>query len=180
MKKTTKGALAAGSAAVLLMGGAGTLAYWSANTSVAGVNVTAGELKIINDTCATANWVFDSGETVANKTYVPATDLIVPGDKLTKTCAFTIRATGEHLRAHVALTNPALSGALASSLTLDTSFKVGGVDLTTADITEANNNNTVNVVIGVTFNGGVAGDNASQTLSGALSQFAIQLDQVHS
>ncbi|NGZ99687.1 hypothetical protein G5V59_02890 [Nocardioides sp. W3-2-3] len=175
MKKTTKGALAAGSAAVLLMGGAGTLAYWSANTSVAGVNVTAGEpedhQRHLRD-----------GELGVRQRRDRRQQDLRPGDRsdragrqsLTKTCAFTIRATGEHLRANVALTNPALSGALASSLTLDTSFKVGGVDLTTADITEANNNNTVNVVIGVTFNGGVAGDNASQTLSGALSQFAIQ------
>lgn len=178
MKKTTKGALAAGSAAVLLMGGAGTLAYWSANTSVAGVEVTAGELKIVNDTCTTANWVFDSGETVANKTYVPATDLIVPGDKLTKTCQFEIRATGEHLRATVDLTNPALSGDLASALTLDSSFQVGGVDLTESDITEGNDGDVVNVVIGVTFNSGSL--NPTQTLAGALSQFAIQIDQVHS
>lgn len=178
MKKTTKGALAAGSAAVLLMGGAGTLAYWSANTSVAGVAVTAGELKIVDDQCANASWKFDSGESVANKTYDPLTDLIVPGDTLTKICSFEIQATGEHLRATVDLTNPALSGDLASALTLDDSFQVDGVDLTENEITEANDGDVVDVEISVTFNAGSL--NPTQTLTGALSQFAIQIDQIHS
>ena len=36
MNKTTKGALAGGAAAVLLMGGVGTLAYWTADEDVTG------------------------------------------------------------------------------------------------------------------------------------------------
>lgn len=36
MRKTTKGALAAGAAAALLIGGAGTLAYWAAEDSADG------------------------------------------------------------------------------------------------------------------------------------------------
>ena len=34
MKKSTKGAVAAGAAAVLLMGGAGSLAYWTASGTI--------------------------------------------------------------------------------------------------------------------------------------------------
>jgi len=176
MKKTTKGALAAGAAAVLLMGGAGTLAYWSADADVDGVQVTAGELKIINDNCDGDVWNFDGGEDVADKVYT-AGDLIVPGDVLTKECSFEIQATGEHLRAEVELSNPALSGDLASALTLVDSFQVDGVDLDETDITEANDGDVVDVTISVTFNG--SSDNTTQTLSGALSAFEIGLTQVH-
>lgn len=176
MKKTTKGALAAGSAAVLLMGGAGTLAYWSASTSVPGVDVQAGELKIINDSCVDADWVFDSGEDEAAKVY-EAGDLIVPGDELTKTCTFEVQATGEHLRAELDVTEPALSGDLAPSLTLVDSFQIGGVDVADGEITEEEDGDVVTANISVTFNGG--SDNTTQTLEGALSAFQLSLTQVH-
>ncbi|KRC48990.1 MULTISPECIES: alternate-type signal peptide domain-containing protein [unclassified Nocardioides] len=176
MKKTTKGALAAGSAAVLLMGGAGTLAFWNANTDVDGVAVTAGELKIINDNCVDADWVFDSGEDEADKVYA-AGDLIVPGDELTKTCTFEIQATGEHLRANLDVTEPSLSGALAPNLTLVDTYQVGGVDLVDGDITEDNDGDVVTANISVTFNG--SSTNATQTLAGALSDFTLSLTQDH-
>lgn len=176
MKKTTKGALAAGSAAVLLMGGAGTLAYWSASTSVPGVDVQAGELKIINDSCDDADWVFDSGEDEAAKVY-EAGDLIVPGDELTKTCTFEVQATGEHLRAELDVTEPALSGDLAPSLTLVDSFQISGVDVADGVITEEEDGDVVTANISVTFNGG--SDNTTQTLEGALSAFQLSLTQVH-
>ncbi len=41
MNKTTKGALAASAAAVLLLGGAGSLAYWSDAETIQGGDVTA-------------------------------------------------------------------------------------------------------------------------------------------
>jgi len=176
MKKSTKGALAAAAAAVLLLGGAGTLAYWNATATVDGVDVTAGELKIINDTCATADWVFDGGEDEADKVYATG-DLIVPGDVLTKECTFEVQATGEHLRAGLSVTNPALSGALAPALTLDDSFQIDGVDVTDGEITEDNDGDVVNASISITFN--TASDNTTQALSGSLSDFSVTLTQAH-
>lgn len=177
MKKSTKGAFAAGTAAVLLMGGAGTMAFWTADAEVGGVAVTAGELKIVEDDCDTAVWTFDAQEDVPGKTYVPATDLIVPGDILTKTCSFEVQATGEHLRAELAVTNPALSGELAPSLTLVDSYTIDDVEVADGEITEENDGDVVEVAIEVTFNGDSG--NGTQTLAGALSAFELSLTQVH-
>src|SRR5690242_1890803 len=107
MKKSSKGALAAAAAGVLLLGGAGSLAFWSATDTVNGTSVTAGELKLSQATCT--GWTFDAGETVAGKTYVPATDKIVPGDTISRSCDWTLTAVGEHLRATV-LTSGGFSG----------------------------------------------------------------------
>ncbi|MDO9457444.1 alternate-type signal peptide domain-containing protein [Nocardioides sp.] len=96
MKKTTKGALAASTAAVLLLGGAGSLAYWTATGTANGGAITAGKLTLSNGTCD-ANWVYAPGALKAGTTVA----LFVPGDKVTKKCTFTIGATGDNLSATV-------------------------------------------------------------------------------
>lgn len=90
MKKSTKGALAAGSAAVLLMGGASTLAFWTEDASVAGTTLESGHLEITGNTCGSADWLLDGGVDVAS------TSIIVPGDTITKTCSFLIDGEGTH------------------------------------------------------------------------------------
>src|SRR5690242_18133565 len=99
MKKSSKGAVAAAAAGVLLLGGAGSLAFWSATDTVSGTSVSAGELKISDATCT--GWAFDGSETTPNKAYVPGTDRIVPGDTISRSCDWTLTAVGEHLRATV-------------------------------------------------------------------------------
>ena len=177
MKKSTKGALAAGAAAVLLMGGAGTLAYWTADAGVDGIAVTAGELKIVNDSCANASWTFDNAEDVAGKTYAPG-DLIVPGDVLTKTCSFEIRATGEHLRATLDVTDPTRGGSLSgANVTIDDSFQIDGTDVADGVITEANDGDVVEASITITFLG--SSGNGTQAQNVTLSDFGFALQQVH-
>ena len=56
MKKSTKGALAAGGAAVLLLGGAGSLAYWTASGSVPGGSLTSGSMTLSSVTCG--SWTY--------------------------------------------------------------------------------------------------------------------------
>ncbi len=56
MNKTIKGVLAAGTASVLLVGGAGTLAYWNDSATVGGATFTAGDLKLDASSCASAGW----------------------------------------------------------------------------------------------------------------------------
>ena len=53
MNRSTKGAIAAGAAAVLLMGGAGSLAFWTADGDVDGGTVTAGTLSLTDLECDT-------------------------------------------------------------------------------------------------------------------------------
>ena len=176
MKKSTKGAIAAGAAGVLLLGGAGTLAYWTAEGDVTGIDVQAGELAIINDSCADADWVFDGDEDEADKVY-EAGDLIVPGDTLSKECSFEIQATGEHLRATVDVTNPTLGGDLAASLDYTGSFQIDAVDVTDGEITEANDGDVVDATLSVTFDPNA--DNTTQTLSASLTDFSVLLEQIH-
>ncbi|WP_158282995.1 alternate-type signal peptide domain-containing protein [Nocardioides silvaticus] len=180
MKKTTKGALAAGGAAALLLGGASTLAYWSAEGDVEGGTFTSGELKLLNEDCDGAGagegsgWFFDGGESAPSKEYV-AGDLVVPGDVLTKTCTYEIQATGEHLRAGLATTGATTSGALASSLAPTASFTVAGE--TTTSITDTNDGDVLTATISVEFDGGA--DNSTQNLAAVLSSYVVTATQIH-
>src|SRR5690606_28979207 len=80
MNKSTKGALAAAAAAVLLMGSAGTLAFWTADETTPGATIDAGHLALVIDGTNTGcgAWSLDSGESVAG-TWTDG-DPLVPGD----------------------------------------------------------------------------------------------------
>ncbi|WP_447646051.1 alternate-type signal peptide domain-containing protein [Nocardioides zeae] len=97
MNKTTKGAIAAGSAAVLLLGGAGSLAFWNATADVPGGTVDSGELTLTP--AAAGQWTFN-GAPIAD----PGTVTLVPGDELAYTGSYTIGAEGDNLEAGVAVT----------------------------------------------------------------------------
>jgi len=180
MKKSTKGAFAAGTAAVLLLGGAGTMAYWSATGTVPGGSFTSGELKLINEDCDGAGagsgtgWFFDAEETAASKEYV-AEDRLVPGDVLTKTCTYEIQATGEHLRATLAASGGTDSGALAASLVPAAAFTVE--EESVDSITEANDGETLSATISLAFDS--TADNLTQNLSAVLANYVVTLTQVH-
>lgn len=118
MNKLTKAAIAGAAGIALLLGGAGTFAVWNSQATIAGGQITAGNL-----TVATTNagvWKDQNGATINLATY-----RIVPGDTLTYTQDITINATGQNLTAALALgagsIAPATSGdtedvALASAL----------------------------------------------------------------
>lgn len=148
MKKSTKGAVAAGGAAVLLLGGAGSLAYWTASGSVDGGSITSGTLTLSAGTCG--DWTYADTSTVS---------LIVPGDTVTKTCSFTISATGDHLEATLDApdsVNYTTSGndATTLSLTASASYAVAGTPVAsdgTGTITSANDGDTLTATFKVTF-----------------------------
>ncbi|MGO3148182.1 MAG: alternate-type signal peptide domain-containing protein [Leucobacter sp.] len=174
MKKSTKGAIAAVGAAALLLGGAGTLAYWNAEAPVAGGTINAGELKLTDTSdCENLPWTLDGGEDAAGVSFDPDTDLVVPGDVLTKTCDFGILAQGEHLRATTGFTDPTATGSLG--VTPAASFTIGGDAVT--EITEANNGDTLSAVVTLTVN--AANDNTTQLTSSVLSDYVVTLTQVH-
>jgi alternate signal-mediated exported protein len=179
MKKSTKGALAAGGAAVLLLGGAGSLAYWTAGSTVGGGTISSGHLKLTDTTeggCAGAGWVLDSGEDAKGVAFTPATMKLVPGDVLTKTCTFTVDAVGEHLRATASVTGGAASGQLAPFLTVTGSFTKADGSTVTA-ITEQDDAATLTARITVAFNG--SSDNASSDVAADLSAYTVTLTQAH-
>jgi len=95
MKKSTKAAIATGAAAVLLLGGAGTLAYWTADGEVDAGTLTAGDLTYTVGTCG--DWTFADADTEGAGTVTA----IVPGDTVEKVCSGTIDGSGDHLQADV-------------------------------------------------------------------------------
>ena len=60
MKKSTKGAVAVAAAAVLLTGGAGTLAYWSDSVDLPGGSISSGSLSLGTPDCG-SGWTLDGG-----------------------------------------------------------------------------------------------------------------------
>jgi alternate signal-mediated exported protein len=177
MKRSTKGALAASAAGILLLGGAGSLAFWNATVTVPGGAIAAGELKLSTPDWG-AGWLLDDGEDVPNDPYEPG-DKVVPGDVITKVCTFDITAVGDHLRATLGASPAgfAAANALTADLDIDATYQIDGVAIP-AEITEANGGDTVTATIAVTFDG--ASVNATQTLSATLNAVTITAQQVHS
>ncbi|MBC7630670.1 alternate-type signal peptide domain-containing protein [Aeromicrobium sp.] len=173
MKKSTKGALAAAAAGTLLLGGAGSLAFWNATATVGGTTVNSGSLTLSAGSCS--QFVLDNGEVVAGANLIAS---IVPGDTITKTCTSKIGATGDHLRATLG-TNATggAGGDLTSHVTVNSSFKVAGASVT--EITEGNNGDSLTATIKITFPYGTSVDNSSQGLSLALANYVVTATQVH-
>ena len=88
MNKFAKGSLAAGAGIVLLLGGAGTLAYWSSDIELTGGKINAGTLQLTADTTE-----FAQAGPVA----------LVPGDVRTFTAELTLLAEGDNIEGTVAL-----------------------------------------------------------------------------
>lgn len=168
MNKSTKGAIAAGAAAVLLLGGAGSLAYWNADGNLAGGSITAGELKLT--AANTGSWTLN-GSAVTDIAAVR----VVPGDELVYTGTWTIVATGDNLQADLTTTAPTASGGLASSITTDATFEVDDASVTT--ITDDNDGDLVSATIEVDFPFGSAADNGSQGQTLNLTSAGVVLTQ---
>jgi alternate signal-mediated exported protein len=174
MSKITKGAIAATIAAVLLLSGAGTLAYWSDADNVDGSDFNAGSLSLTPlNGCDV--WNLDTGEP-GGQPFVPASGYIVPGDVITKVCTFTVDAVGEHLRASVVAEPGTNDGDLLDYLTVATTDLAIGVS-PISSITEANDGQTLSVTVQVTFNG--SADNDSQHLEAVLDDINIVTTQLH-
>ncbi|MBB6629529.1 alternate-type signal peptide domain-containing protein [Nocardioides sp. KIGAM211] len=127
MKKATKGALAAAAAGSLMLGGAGSLAYWTSTSDVNATNITSGHLKLVPTLVGAVpgtecgSWKLDSQD------FDPATGTISPGDVLSRTCTYSVDMVGSSLSAKLDVAVGALTGDLGSSLsTAGTRFTVAG------------------------------------------------------
>lgn len=180
MKKTTKGALAAGAAGVLLLGGAGSLAYWSDSETVDGGAIESGELSLTQETGQScSDWTLDSAG--GTTTYVPGTTLLVPGDVVTRSCDYTVNAQGEHLAATLDIDDSAITGdtELAAALSVDATYTLGATPVADgASITAANNDQVLSAEIAVTFDSATSGD-VAQVQSATLNDIAVTLTQIH-
>ncbi|MCD9153084.1 alternate-type signal peptide domain-containing protein [Aeromicrobium duanguangcaii] len=167
MNKSTKGAVAAGAAAVLLLGGAGSLAYWNAESTIPGGSISSGTLTLTPK--ATGTWKL-------NGTTVTGTPTIVPGDELVYSGSYTIGATGNNIKGTLAVTGgtgtPWAGATVTPTFTLDSTTITG-----TTPITAAQNGKDVAAQIAVDFPFGTAVDNSSQAKTVNLSEIRVALVQ---
>lgn len=179
MDKSVKGALAAGAAVLLTIGGGTTMATWTASEAVGGGAINSGSLDIVTDlvNLGCGDWSLDG---LGGATTYTVGDPLVPGDVLTRECAFTIQAEGSHLTANVGLSLPSFSGAdgdFLGNLVADVSqIRVGGAPTTT--FTDANDGDTLTATITVEFDADAG--NLTQNLSTVLSALTLTATQVHS
>ena len=184
MKRSVKAAVAVAAGGSLLLGGAGSLAFWSETEDAPGDTVVSGSLDLGAPSCG--GWKIDGGAA-----FNPASDTIVPGDTLTQVCDFVVEADGEHLAANVTTETPSLtSSPLADELTYDATYTLDSVALDptdpATDITEANDGDTLSATIVVTFPGAGA-TNASNNgaeygnsaLTAVLDAITVTLTQTH-
>lgn len=181
MHTTTKGAVAAGAAAVLLLGGAGTLAFWSDDATVNGGSVTSGSLSIDPISC-TPTWQYAAGS-AADTDVVQG---VVPGDSIYKVCTFDVGAVGDHLSASPTIPatlaySPANLPGSTLSLPVAATYTLDGNAFGAADvITEDNDGDTLAARIVVTFPFGDAATvnaNDTQAFTKTLDALTVSLTQ---
>lgn len=103
MNKLLKGSIAGAAGIALLLGGAGTLAYWNDSTDLDNAGtITAGKLDIVPAAAGTpeaGKWTAEyNGSTPAPLTGTALTNFkIVPGNKLVYTETLTVEAVGTNL-----------------------------------------------------------------------------------
>ena len=164
MKKSTKGVVAAGAAAAILLGGAGTLAYWTAQDTVDAGDITSGSITLTDVVCG-ADWLED-GVAVA---------LIVPGDTVTKQCTGTLTLVGDHIGATVALDDASVATAEAAfndEVDITATMTSPAATVTTPDVYD------VTVYITAVFDGAGA-TNESQGDTGDLNALELVATQTH-
>lgn len=173
MERLTKAALATAGAATLLVGGAGTLAFWTAEGSATGTPVTSGTLTMTDGACA--EWVLDEGGAVAEG--------IVPGDTITTDCTMEIGGTGDHLGlGDIAVTGPTWSDTNALTEALEVAVDgatLDGTELTLPleePVALAGPSELV-VTVAATFPEDAGND--TQGLTAALADVTVQVTQDH-
>ena len=188
MNKLTRGAIAGAAGIALLLGGAGTFATWNAQTTVNAGVIHSGELALVNSSDA-GTWAIGT-TTVADI----STHRIVPGDTITYTKTLGIKATGDNLKATLAVdfgdlssrVNPAgvalgtqlLSNAHVNVLSADSTIHYKNVSGSTVNLTVDPSDTTSNMTVSVTFTfPDTAGNNTQNALIN-LNNIQLRLDQV--
>lgn len=171
MNRSTKGAIAAAAAAVLLLGGAGSLAYWTADGDIAGGDIDAGTLTLSTPTCDP--WEFENGDA-----YTDGVSQIVPGDTLTRLCESELVAAGDHIGADLTFDSAAFTASNGLTDELDPSvvFTVDGGAY--APITAAGTYD-IGATVTVDFPYGVEDNDSNGGLSATLDAITIAAVQTH-
>ena len=180
MNRSTKAALAAAAAAFLLLGGAGSLAYWNSTQTVAGGSIASGTLTLTQEAGQSCTaWTLDAAG--GSTTYTAGNTLVVPGDVITKDCDFTVTASGAHLAADLTMAAPSFTGdsVLAGKLSPAATYTLDGNAVSSGrSITSADDGAVLHATITVTFDTATSGVTA-QGMAAGLDDIVIGLQQTH-
>lgn len=174
MRTSLKAALAGVAGAGLLLGGAGSLAFWTDEETVDGAAVNGGELSLAEISCG--DWSLNGGVTA----FVPATDLIVPGDELVQVCNTKLAVEGDSLTGTLAVELPDMTGAtgLTDELVPTSTFTLGGGDeVATVTVGPDDDQKAIVVTTKINFPFGVKDNDSNRNLSAALADFPLTLTQ---
>ncbi|MGV9194744.1 alternate-type signal peptide domain-containing protein [Microbacterium sp. MC2] len=114
MNKFVKGSIAAAAATVLLLGGAGSLAYWNSDAGLKAVSINAGTLALSVDGDPT--W--------------DAPTLWVPGDEAVYEATLNVVATGDNIQGALSLDETSLQITGAAADQFDVTFDADTTGLT--------------------------------------------------
>lgn len=118
MNKLTKGSIAAGVGVVLLLGGAGSLAYWNDNAGLTGANISTGELTLNADECSWSQNL----------------DLWVPGDEASCETVIELVAAGDNVQGLVAINSDSITVTPAEAADqFDIDFVMGAASVSGGD-----------------------------------------------
>jgi len=195
MNKLTKGVIATTAGIVLLMGGAGTFAYWNDSVGITGGNIVAGNLQVVDATPTDGVWTVSKDGT-GTPVVVPtiASFVASPGDKFVYTKTVKITATGNNLSATLALapgsivaaSSTTANNALAAYLTKTAALSVTGAGVTgtgpftiTPGATGVSARDvTVTVTINFPKDLAAATENATKLGSVNLTGLSVSLNQI--
>lgn len=108
LSKTARGAIAAVIAVLLLAGGFGSYALWNDSATLPGGTVHSGELTIA--TQGDGTWTDLNPVDSQSSDWDPATDKIVPGDRIELGQGVVITATGKNLVADLDVDTSGITG----------------------------------------------------------------------
>lgn len=167
MNKLTKAAIAGAAGIALLLGGAGSLAYWNSSADIANTQIESGTLSI--QPSGTGSWSSQP-------------DLWVPGDTFTYTDTLTISATGDNLHARLSINPSSITGdaALKSALQVTLTATGTGISATATpsvyEVTPNAGSISVSVTVVVTFPSSITGTTA-QGENVSLDDLSFKLEQ---
>lgn len=177
MNKLIKGSIAGAAGIALLLGGAGTLAYWNDSATIASAGtVSTGSLKIASTTAGA--WTgLPSGVNIA-------AFKMVPGDSVGYSETFTVTAVGDNIKAELASTIPALTSGI-TGINVTPTFTVTKAGSPSTPVTPVagkynltKGTYTVVATVGVAMPFGTAVDNTTQTKTVDLSAATVTVVQV--
>jgi alternate signal-mediated exported protein len=176
MNRNTKGALAAGAAVVVLLGGAGSFALWRDDATNSPGNLSTGQLKLTAE--GTSAWKDVSENGIIGGTSVnPASDYLVPRDTWEYTATYSALATGKNMKAQVTV-NPGTAGALPTGVTITPTATVDGNAATSGTAVTITPGTPKTVVVKVKVDFADVTGTTSQNAAVNVSNMTVSLEQV--